>query len=157
MVHVLISKFRVMTSVQPIILCFLYGWFLLFVQICLARDIYTLNYGVKIIEDESIVSKGKIFEMGFFSPVNSSGRTYLGIWYYQVFPQTIVWVANRDTPIEAGKGVLQIAEDGNLVVTNTHGTIHYWSSKITGKTHPVHLDNMKLKYLVIKFIFLKMF
>jgi len=108
--------------------------------ICFAGD--TLSTGQKIIGNETLtnlVSAGKIFELGFFTPDMSGGdsQRYLGIWYHkqegseQPQKQTVVWVANRDSPVAVDStGVFQIAEDGNLVVVdNTSGNIkRYWSS-----------------------------
>ncbi|XP_019155959.1 PREDICTED: G-type lectin S-receptor-like serine/threonine-protein kinase At1g11410 [Ipomoea nil] len=63
----------------------------------LARDTISstqfLKYG------DTIVSSAGIFEMGFFSPTNSSHNIYVAIWYKQTPIRTIVWVANRDTPL----------------------------------------------------------
>uniref|UniRef100_A0A2N9HLB3 non-specific serine/threonine protein kinase n=1 Tax=Fagus sylvatica TaxID=28930 RepID=A0A2N9HLB3_FAGSY len=44
--------------------------------------------------------------MGFFSPGNSKGR-YLGIWY-TISSGTVLWVANRDTPVNDHSGVLKM-------------------------------------------------
>ncbi|KAF4357002.1 hypothetical protein F8388_001084, partial [Cannabis sativa] len=47
-----------------------------------------------------LVSKGGKFELGFFTPTDSSSNNrYLGIWYKNIAVQTIVWVANRCEPI----------------------------------------------------------
>ncbi|KAL1567711.1 G-type lectin S-receptor-like serine/threonine-protein kinase [Salvia divinorum] len=56
--------------------------------------------GQTLFLNQTLVSKGGIFELGFFSPPNSTNY-YLGIWYYnKTIPlQTVVWVFNRDTPI----------------------------------------------------------
>ncbi|XP_058764620.1 G-type lectin S-receptor-like serine/threonine-protein kinase At4g03230 [Vicia villosa] len=104
---------------------------------CFAGD--TLNAGQKIIgNDTNLVSAGKIFELGFFTPnITSGSQSYLGIWYHmqegleQPQKQIVVWVANRDNPVAVGStGVVKIAEDGNLVVEDTSGSkTSYWSSK----------------------------
>lgn len=39
----------------------------------------------------TLVSVDGTFELGFFSPVDSTNR-YLGIWYKD-FPDTVVWIA----------------------------------------------------------------
>ncbi|XP_020201911.1 G-type lectin S-receptor-like serine/threonine-protein kinase At1g11410 isoform X1 [Cajanus cajan] len=70
------------------------------------------------------------FALGFFSPPNSTNR-YVGIWYNKISEQTVVWVANRDTPLIDTSGVLSINTHGNLVLhhntTNTK-TNTLWSS-----------------------------
>ena len=70
--------------------------------------------------------------MGFFSPVNSTNR-YLGIWYNKISVVTyfsVVWVANRERPLNDSSGVLTIYEDGNLVVLNGQAEI-LWSSNVS--------------------------
>jgi len=105
-------------------------------QLCLAGD--TLNTGQKILSNEiltNLVSAGKVFELGFFTPGSTGGsQRYLGIWYHmqegsqQPQKQTVVWVANRDSPVAVGSiGVFQIAEDGSLEVVDTLAN-EYWSS-----------------------------
>ncbi|TKY66590.1 G-type lectin S-receptor serine/threonine-protein kinase [Spatholobus suberectus] len=77
-------------------------------------------------DGETLVSAGGIIEVGFFSPGNAT-RRYLGIWYRNVSPLTVVWVANRNTPLENKSGVLKLNEKGILVLLNgTNNTI--WSS-----------------------------
>lgn len=119
-----------------VVLFSLYAWLLCFSPpACLAVD--TLNAGQNITDIDQIgnilVSTGRKFELGFFS--GGSGR-YLGIWYHRQVPQTVVWVANRDSPVAAGStGVFEIAEDGNLVVMDTSGTKRrYWSTKLKGSS-----------------------
>ncbi|GLT83107.1 hypothetical protein SLE2022_014160 [Rubroshorea leprosula] len=63
---------------------------------------------------ETLISPDKTFELGFFSPRNSTLR-YVGIWYHNV-EDTVVWVANRDAPISDGSGVLRMGHEGNLEV-----------------------------------------
>ncbi|KAF8393348.1 hypothetical protein HHK36_021591 [Tetracentron sinense] len=63
---------------------------------------------------------GGIFKLGFFNPGNSRQR-YIGIWYNEDPDETIVWVANRDTPISDSNGVLTIDGDGKLKIVHGHG------------------------------------
>ncbi|KAI6668203.1 hypothetical protein NL676_028535 [Syzygium grande] len=65
-----------------------------------------------------------------FSPGNSSHR-YVGIWYYQVSEQTVLWVANRETPISGTSGALSIDSDGNLVLHETNGSFPVWSTNVS--------------------------
>ncbi|KEH16195.1 D-mannose-binding lectin protein, partial [Medicago truncatula] len=98
----------------------------------------TLNTSQKILSNEpltNLISAGNIFELGFFAPSSTGGsQRCLGIWYHmqegsqQPQKQTVVWVANRDSPVAVGSiGVFHIAEDGNLEVVDT-STKEYWSS-----------------------------
>ena len=50
----------------------------------------SISQGQNITLSESIVSAGKIFEFGFFTPGNSTNY-YLGIWYYKIPQEAILW------------------------------------------------------------------
>ncbi|XP_015075181.1 G-type lectin S-receptor-like serine/threonine-protein kinase At4g27290 [Solanum pennellii] len=83
----------------------------------------------------TIVSSSGNFEMGFFTPGNNSNY-YIGIWYKKISKQTIIWVANRETPIsiyEMDFAQFKV-DNGNLVLTN--GTRHIiWSTNINYTTN----------------------
>ncbi|ONI18611.1 hypothetical protein PRUPE_3G226600, partial [Prunus persica] len=78
-----------------------------------------------------LVSAGRRFELGFFTPSTEAGRSgngrYVGIWYHQLNPRTVVWVFNRDTPVPANS-TIEIKE-GNLHVLNAITRESYWSPK----------------------------
>ncbi|XP_022878037.1 G-type lectin S-receptor-like serine/threonine-protein kinase At1g11330 isoform X1 [Olea europaea var. sylvestris] len=98
---------------------------------CTSRDNITANLVIK--DPETLVSKGKHFKLGFFSPFNNSSR-YLGIWYNQnVSEPTVVWVANRDKALNDSSGTVKIYKDGNIVVMSGDKEI-LWSSNIKNAT-----------------------
>ncbi|KAL6197536.1 hypothetical protein ACLB2K_033144 [Fragaria x ananassa] len=72
---------------------------------------------LKDVDGDYLVSKESKFELGFFSPGNSSYR-YVGIRYSQttVSERTVVWVANRNNPINDTSGVLTINRYGELAL-----------------------------------------
>ncbi|XP_018847028.2 G-type lectin S-receptor-like serine/threonine-protein kinase At1g11410 [Juglans regia] len=80
-----------------------------------------------------LVSDGKTFALGFFSPGKSTHR-YVGIWYYSAPGQAKVWVANRDKPIINRSGVLSIDVHGNLVLSVKDQSQHIWSTDIVSKS-----------------------
>ncbi|KAL2474223.1 G-type lectin S-receptor-like serine/threonine-protein kinase [Forsythia ovata] len=80
----------------------------------------------------TIVSSGETFELGFFSPGNSS-RYYVGIWYKNVSQKTVVWVANRETPISDKNSAELKILDGNLVLMNEY-QVSIWSTNVTSTT-----------------------
>nr|GMC74623.1 G-type lectin S-receptor-like serine/threonine-protein kinase At4g27290 [Ipomoea batatas] len=55
--------------------------------------------------------------MGFFIPGKSENR-YVGIWYKNISVTTVVWVANRETPLNTTSGILKIIKPGILVLLN---------------------------------------
>ncbi|OIT29564.1 g-type lectin s-receptor-like serinethreonine-protein kinase [Nicotiana attenuata] len=71
----------------------------------------------QVVDGQTIVSAGGIFELGFFSPNGSQGR-YVGIWYKGLPTEKVAWVANRERPLIGSNGVLMIESDGNLVLVD---------------------------------------
>ncbi|CAL9013171.1 unnamed protein product [Prunus brigantina] len=116
-------------------------------HVCLAADTIAANQSLS--GDQTIVSAGKVFELGFFKPGNSSNY-YIGMWYSKqlVSLETIVWVANRETPIsDRFSSVLRISDD-NLVLFNESNT-PIWSTNLastttSGSTEAVLLDSGNL-------------
>ncbi|KAK8368350.1 hypothetical protein V6Z11_A01G035100 [Gossypium hirsutum] len=96
-------------------------------QFCTALDTITPSKPIK--DPESIISHSGVFRLGFFSFANSSNR-YVGILYHQIPLQTVVWVANRNKPLKDSSGILNISDDGKLVVLNGKAEI-LWSSNVT--------------------------
>ncbi|XP_059292308.1 G-type lectin S-receptor-like serine/threonine-protein kinase At4g03230 isoform X2 [Lycium ferocissimum] len=94
---------------------------------CHSRDIITSDNLLRN-EGETLVSAGKIFELGFFNTTSDDGefRTYVGIWY-RASPETVVWVANRDNsiPISAELLVVAFHDDGNLKVLDSTGNSYF--------------------------------
>eukprot|EP00261_Vitis_vinifera_P017262 XP_010646862.1 PREDICTED: G-type lectin S-receptor-like serine/threonine-protein kinase At1g11300 [Vitis vinifera] len=94
---------------------------------CTAIDTMT---STRFIEDpETLVSDGSAFKLGFFSLADSTNR-YVGIWYSTPSLSTIIWVANRDKPLNDSSGLVTISEDGNLLVMNGQKEI-FWSTNVS--------------------------
>ncbi|KAH7544245.1 hypothetical protein JRO89_XS15G0135500 [Xanthoceras sorbifolium] len=86
----------------------------------------TITPSQSIRDGETLVSAGGTFELGFFSPGNST-RRYLGIWYTGVSNRTVAWVANRETPLTDHSGVLNVTQQGILVLLDGMNR-RFWSS-----------------------------
>lgn len=93
----------------------------------IARD--SLTSTASLLDGQTLVSAGGIFELGFFRPGNSPNR-YLGIYYKKIPVRTIVWVANRAGPLTDSNGVLKISNDGSLVLLNGEAKV-LWTSGST--------------------------
>jgi serine/threonine protein kinase len=94
----------------------------------------TISANSSLSGDQTVVSAGKVFELGFFKPGNSSNY-YIGMWYYRdkVSAQTIVWVANRETPVsDRFSSELRIS-DGNLALFN-ESKILIWSTNLSSSS-----------------------
>ncbi|KAG8365444.1 hypothetical protein BUALT_Bualt18G0105500 [Buddleja alternifolia] len=97
-----------------------------FSQISTAIDTISVNQSIR--DNETLVSNGQKFKLGFFSPGNSSHR-YVGIMF-NLPVMTVIWVANRENPINDSSGIMEISGDGNLVIFNGQNNI-VWSSNIS--------------------------
>nr|XP_016451606.1 PREDICTED: G-type lectin S-receptor-like serine/threonine-protein kinase At4g27290 isoform X1 [Nicotiana tabacum] len=86
----------------------------------------TITRDKPIRDGDTIVSAGGVYELGFFSPGNSKNR-YVGIWYKKISPRTVVWVANRNIPLNDTSGMLTLKPSGTLVLVNSSNA-SIWSS-----------------------------
>ncbi|KAK1667904.1 hypothetical protein QYE76_056063 [Lolium multiflorum] len=94
----------------------------------------TIDQTASITGNQTLVSAGGIFRLGFFTPPGSSdGGTYIGIWYASIHVQTVVWVANRQNPVIRSPGVLRLSPDGRLVIIDGQNTT-IWSSAAPTRT-----------------------
>ncbi|KAL4342230.1 hypothetical protein GQ457_08G007110 [Hibiscus cannabinus] len=98
-------------------------------------------------DGETIVSASEIFEFGFFSPGVTANR-YLGIWYKKSV-ETVVWVANREVPLNDSSGVAKVTNRGNLVLMNGKG-ITIWSSHCLRTVHRPVAQLLDSGNLVVK-------
>ncbi|KAK8493746.1 hypothetical protein V6N12_034395 [Hibiscus sabdariffa] len=110
------------TSLFSILLFFFLSLF------SLSANTITQHYFIK--DNDELVSSGKTFALGFFSPGSSRYR-YVGIWYYQIPGKIVVWVANRDNPIKDNSGILSIDSRGNLALFQRNQTLPVWSTNIS--------------------------
>ncbi|KAH6778380.1 hypothetical protein C2S51_009692 [Perilla frutescens var. frutescens] len=108
---------------------------LLFPAISGQTDI--INADQTIRDGETLVSSFGKFALGFFSPRNSNNR-YVGMWFNNITEITIVWVANRESPITDNAGVLKLIHPGILILLNgTNGTVWASNATATAPQNPV--------------------
>lgn len=91
------------------LMCFSFSMFL-------SRAVDTIRHKDSLRENQTLVSAGGLFELGFFTD-ESTGNHFLGIWFKDDVNKKAVWVAIRENPILDSSGVLQIRDDGNLTLT----------------------------------------
>ncbi|KAG5234836.1 G-type lectin S-receptor serine/threonine-protein kinase [Salix suchowensis] len=107
-------------------------FFFLAFPLCSSIDIIAPNQSIK--DGDVLVSDGQRYALGFFSPGNST-RRYVGIWYHEVSEQTVVWVANRDNPVNGTSGVLAIDNQGNLALhANNRSSVTVWSTNVSASS-----------------------
>ncbi|XP_009766396.1 G-type lectin S-receptor-like serine/threonine-protein kinase At4g27290 [Nicotiana sylvestris] len=106
---------------------FICSHFLFVLLTSVALDTITTDKPIR--DGDTIVSAGEFYELGFFSPGNSKDR-YVGIWYKKILPKTVVWVANRNIPLNDTSGVLTLRPNGILVLINSPNA-SIWSSNLS--------------------------
>ncbi|CAD6248374.1 unnamed protein product [Miscanthus lutarioriparius] len=92
----------------------------------------SLPVGQSLQVGQTLVSAQAIFVLGFFT---NGDKTYLGIWYNYIKPQTVVWVANRDNPIKGGNGSLTFIQS-SLVLLDTRGSVPVWFTDSLNTNNP---------------------
>ncbi|TKY68631.1 G-type lectin S-receptor serine/threonine-protein kinase [Spatholobus suberectus] len=87
----------------------------------------TITSTRSIRDPETISSNSGDFKLGFFSPEKSTHR-YVAIWYLS--ESYIIWIANRDQPLNDSSGVFKTDKDGNLVVLDAQNSV-IWSTNVS--------------------------
>ncbi|XP_019169092.1 PREDICTED: G-type lectin S-receptor-like serine/threonine-protein kinase At1g11410 [Ipomoea nil] len=99
------------------------------VCLCSSTDTITFNHTLK--DGDLLISNDKSYALGFFTPGNStSAKRYVGIWYRKI-PETAVWVANRDNPVNGTSGILFIDSTGNLVIQDNKTNVSVWNTSLS--------------------------
>ncbi|CAN6277051.1 unnamed protein product [Urochloa humidicola] len=83
---------------------------------------------------DMLISKDGAFALGFFSPTNSNSNKslYIGIWYHNIPDHSVVWVANRDSPITTPSSAkLAITDNQELSLSDSEGHT-LWTTAATG-------------------------
>ncbi|XP_048141128.1 G-type lectin S-receptor-like serine/threonine-protein kinase RKS1 isoform X2 [Rhodamnia argentea] len=105
----------------------------LFLLLHLIDSLDTLALNDTLRDGDVLISRGRKFALGFFSPGNSSLR-YVGIWFYGLPERTVVWVANRGNPVNDTSGVVALGHYGNLVIHENRGGFPIWSTNVSSTT-----------------------
>lgn len=119
-------------KISTSMLCLLMSSFIIH-AISAAND--CINSSRIIRDGETLVSSTGIFQLGFFSPGDST-RRYVGVWHKNLTLPTYVWVANRQNPLTTKSGVLRLIKPGILALLDHSGTIVWSSSASTSLRNP---------------------
>lgn len=92
--------------------------------------------GSSVGANQTLVSAGGFFELGFFTPDAASQNRYLGVWFKKIPVHTVVWVANRENPANDSTCNLTIGNNGTLILRSGSGTV-LWSTASSNLANPV--------------------
>ncbi|KAK9707249.1 hypothetical protein RND81_07G183600 [Saponaria officinalis] len=99
-----------------------------------STDTLTTNDSLQI--NQTLISSGVKFEMGFFNLGNPK-KYYLGIWYKDIPSENIIiWVANRDSPLFSESSYLKLGNKSNILLFNG-GTFVNWKTNESNGVNPV--------------------
>ncbi|XP_045814407.1 receptor-like serine/threonine-protein kinase SD1-8 [Trifolium pratense] len=106
------------------------------ILITISTSTDTLTSSQILTTNQTLESSYETFVLGFIPGTNSN--IYLAIWYKNIDPRTVVWVANRDHPLQnnsTNDGFLKIGDNGNIVLLNSSSNNNLvWSSNQTTVT-----------------------
>ncbi|KAJ0508233.1 putative protein kinase RLK-Pelle-DLSV family [Helianthus annuus] len=105
----------------------IFGFLALYALIPRTHAADTISANQILRYNETITSLKETFELGFFNPGNSTNH-YVGIWYKKISIKTVVWVANRNTPLTDTSGELTLTLQGVLILRDTTKGNVVWSS-----------------------------
>ncbi|PRQ28642.1 putative non-specific serine/threonine protein kinase [Rosa chinensis] len=112
----------------PLLLAFCYILLSSKSLISIAED--TLRPNQIFTNGRTLVSSSQSFELGFFTP-GSSKNSFLGIWYKNILPQTVVWVANRNNPIIPGSSSASLSLGSSGFSISTNESLIVWSVNVS--------------------------
>lgn len=116
------GKTRTMETFSVLLFCST-----LFSTYMFSASIDTIRLHESIKDGDTIASPRGEFELGFFS-LGSSRDRYLGIWYRKISYGTVVWVANRETPLRNAFGVVRVDGNGIKLLSTSESEQVVWSS-----------------------------
>ncbi|ESQ29289.1 hypothetical protein EUTSA_v10023295mg [Eutrema salsugineum] len=96
---------------------------------------------------QTLSSPGGSYELGFFSP-NNSRNQYVGIWFKNITPQVVVWVANRDKPVTKTAANLTISSNGSLNLLDEKQDV-IWSTGEAFTSNKCHAELLDTGNLVV--------
>ncbi|XP_078150077.1 G-type lectin S-receptor-like serine/threonine-protein kinase At4g27290 isoform X1 [Carex rostrata] len=90
-----------------------------------AIPIKTLLSAQNLTDGETLLSPKSVLELGFFN-LGSSRNRFVGVWF-KFEPDTVIWVANRDCPLNNTSGTLTLNKRGSIMLYDSTGRT-VWSS-----------------------------
>uniref|UniRef100_A0A8R7QHJ0 non-specific serine/threonine protein kinase n=1 Tax=Triticum urartu TaxID=4572 RepID=A0A8R7QHJ0_TRIUA len=118
----------------PALTCYTAALILLFLPLRAAED--RLVPGKPLPPGATIISDDGAFALGFFSLSDSTppASLSLGVWYSSIPELTVVWVANRETPVTSNTSSLprlSFTNTSNLVLSDGGGGHVVWTTDVT--------------------------
>ncbi|XP_027356950.1 putative receptor protein kinase ZmPK1 [Abrus precatorius] len=108
-----------------------------------SSEIETMRQGSSLSVDnpnDVMLSPNGMFSAGFYA-VGENAYSF-AIWFSEPHPQTrnptVVWMANRDQPVNGKRSTVSLLHSGNLVLNDADNS-HVWSTDTVSLSSSVHL------------------
>ncbi|KAI3726646.1 hypothetical protein L1987_66445 [Smallanthus sonchifolius] len=91
-------------------------------------------------KDDFLISPNGLFTAGFYS-VGENAYCF-SVWFTKPLSDkshTIVWIANRDVPVNGKRSKLSLSKTGNLVLRDAAQPLPIWTTSIIDSKEPAHL------------------
>ncbi|KAI3785443.1 hypothetical protein L1987_44561 [Smallanthus sonchifolius] len=91
-------------------------------------------------KDDFLISPNGLFTAGFYS-VGENAYCF-SVWFTKPLSDkshTIVWMANRDVPVNGKRSKLSLLKTGNLVLRDAAQPLPIWTTNIIDSKEPAHL------------------
>jgi len=88
-----------------------------------------------------LVSPDTTFSCGFYSSGQGTNAYYFSIWFTHSTDRTVVWTANRGSPVNGHGSKIYFNRQGNLLLTDVNGSTVWQSKTKWGKHASVALLN----------------
>ncbi|KAK1396843.1 putative receptor protein kinase ZmPK1 [Heracleum sosnowskyi] len=95
-----------------------------------------------------LVSPDKSYTCGFHA-AEGTNAYYFAIWFTNSKPRTVVWMANRNRPVNGRGSKLSLRSNGVIVLTDVDGTT-VWQSNITSSTYATRAVLLNTGNLVLQ-------
>lgn len=143
----LVTRANTMES-QKVLMLMMYTTLFCFMATFSSQHTVTITLNQSLQFNDTLVSLDGTFEAGFFNFENSRHQ-YFGIWYKRISARTVVWVANRDVPVQNSTAVLKLTDQGNIVILDgSRGRV--WSSNLSRIAGKPVMQLLKTGNLVVK-------
>ncbi|KAL8528932.1 hypothetical protein ACS0TY_006414 [Phlomoides rotata] len=94
-------------------------------------------------ESDFIISPDNTFTCGFHSL--GTNAYWFAIWFTNSRDRTVVWTANRDTPVNGKGSKVTIKPDGTMVLTDVDGSIVWQTNTDAASAELLSTGNLVLK------------
>ncbi|KAK1562141.1 hypothetical protein Q3G72_007015 [Acer saccharum] len=97
------------------------------------------------VEDSShvLTSPDKTFTCGFYS-VGDENAYWFSVWFTNSSDKTVVWMANRDRPVNGQGSKVSLRRNGAMVLTDVDGTMIWITPVMTNTTSSTRADRAEL-------------